>query len=136
MAGTYFSFDNFKSLVHHQVGILSRFDKEQEVKFSILFFPLKDMSVNHVTQALSKALRSSDAVFAHEDGYYLLLPHTDTEGALHIVNSLKEYFGEEINEVIITYPDDGTESELLLKRLKEYANDWCKAELEFPEPRR
>lgn len=136
MAGTYFSFDNFRSLVQHHVGILERFGGQDGFKFSILFFPLKNMSVAHVSDALSKVMRESDAVFAHDDGYYLLMPQTDTEGALHVLNNLKEYFGEELNEVIMTYPDDSRDSRELLEKLKAYANDWCKTELSFPEPSR
>lgn len=135
MAGTYFSFDNFKALIYHHIGVYNRFDPGHKRKFSILFFPLKDMDIPTVTQALSKALRESDAVCAHADGYYLVLPETDTEGALHILNLLKEYFGQEMDEVIMTFPDDGTKPEAILDQLKTYAKEWCKSDLDFPNPR-
>lgn len=135
MAGTHFSFDNFKALIHHHAGIYTRFDPTRKRKFSILFLPLKDMDIPTVTQALSKALRESDAVCAHADGYYMILPETDTEGALHILNLLKTFFGQEMDEVIMTYPDDGTEPEKILEQLKAYAKAWCKSELDFPDPR-
>lgn len=133
MAGVYFTFDNFRSLVSHEIGVLERFDKQKETKFSLLFFPMKNMDTTSVMHAMKKILRESDAVFEHKDGYYLLLSRTDLEGALHVLNQFEDFFGEKLSEVILTYPDDGNSAEVIFKKLHDYAKNWCQSELSFPE---
>lgn len=123
MAGLHFPYTTFETLIKHHAGILERYDRQNESKFSIMMFPLKDHEQEKLTKALEEVLRESDAVTVHDGYYYLVLPQTDMPGALRVKNVFVEQLGKSINEVIVTYRDDGINADEIVTKLKDYAQE-------------
>lgn len=123
MAGLHFPYTTFETLVRHHAGILARYDRQNENKFSVMMFPLKDHDQDRLTKALEEVLRESDAVTVHEGYYYLVLPQTDMPGALRVKNVFVEQLGKSIDEVIVTYRDDGNSAGEMIDKLKDYAQE-------------
>lgn len=107
MAGVYFDKASFTSLIKHYIGVVDRYDFESKNEFSIVCFEAKDKAQEIIKRALSKILRQSDAISSNGDKYYLLLPHTDSSGAVVIMKNISEFIGEELRSIVISYPKDG-----------------------------
>jgi len=131
MSGELFMFDDFPHLVRHHVGRIDRVSKMGlgEEKLSILYFQFPKDQSPKVTELLEKSTRQSDAVLTIDGHLFLVLPATDKEGALHILNILEEFYGREIPEVIVTFPEDAADAQGLLRALVEDAKSQCNIDL-------
>jgi len=120
MAGVYFEKTVLVPLIEHHIGIIDRYDFEDKNKFSVVAIKAKDFAISIVKSALAKILRKSDAIFNEGDIYYLLLPHTDREGAENIVTNINSFLGGEAKYEIKSYPDDG----LSFEEVKSFINNF------------
>ena len=123
MPSTIFSFNDFEKFVFQQVAVLERYKADRSAKLSILFLRLEGAETDQVCRLLEGSLRQSDAIFTKDEYYFLVLPNTDKEGALHIINVLQDFFKKEIPEVIITYPEEASSSKEMLEKLVYYAKE-------------
>jgi len=121
MAGVYFDKKALVPLMEHHIGIIDRYDFEDRNRFSLICIKAKDFSIEIVKSALSKILRKSDAIFNEGDYYYLLLPHTDKEGAKIISNNINSFLGEDAQTEIKTYPDDGLSFDELKQSVQNFS---------------
>ncbi len=119
MSANIYKIEDFKKMVSQQVGIIERYELESH-KFSIMFFLDDDYSPEKLLKVLEGSLRKSDAIFSVGNMYFLILPGTDKEGAIHILNVLSEFFKKSIPEVIVTYPEDADNDKDLLKDFEHY----------------
>ncbi|MFP4331965.1 MAG: hypothetical protein ACLFQJ_01585 [Campylobacterales bacterium] len=120
MAGVYFDKESFASLIKHHIGVVDRYDFESQNEFSIVCFEAKDKSQEIIKRALSKILRQSDAISSDGDTYYLLLPHTSTDGAVVIMKNISEFLGEESRNMVISYPKDGLSLNEISSKLESF----------------
>lgn len=118
MAGQIMSFDNFKPFLRHEIGEMQRIVEESR-KFTVLFFKLKE-SKERVADVLKDALRHADVIFEKDGYFFLVLPSTDKEGAMHVARLLETYFGEKIKDVATTWPEDGKYSSDIINSVVEY----------------
>lgn len=129
MPSAVFCFDDFEKFIFQQVGTLERYDTDGKNKLSILFLHLPGAESGQIARLLEGSLRHSDALFVNDGCFFLVLPNTDKEGALHIVNVLEEFFKREIPEVILTYPEEAGSSKEMLEKMVKYANEEWKVDL-------
>jgi len=119
MSGQRFSFDDFHSLLRMEVG-RGRRVKEVPYRFSLLYFQLHE-TPEMVQDVAKEMLRQSDAVFHRKEHFFLILPETDKEGALHIPRLLEEYFKRPVFDSAVTFPEDGDTEEDLVATLADQA---------------
>lgn len=123
--GILFDKKDFLPLVGYSFSLLGRINKELSLveNLSVLRnitllgirFDKKDESILKV---LIDSTRTSDAFFVFEDLLVLLLFGTDKEGAIHIVNELKEFFGQNMFYTIATSPEDGEDASTLVENFR------------------
>lgn len=133
MGAQYFTFENFQSMVRHHTDILNRYDKEAGMKFSILIFSIKFRDMKQIVAITQDILRDSDAVFKDEEHIFILLPMTDMPGTLRVRFLIEDYLKEKlVDDIIITYPDDGTSGDEIMDKIKAYIKEARGEEIDFP----
>ena len=123
--GILFDKKDFLPLVGYSFSLLGRINKELSLAENLsvlrnitllgIGFDKKDESI---LKALVDSTRASDAFFVFEDLLVLLLFGTDKEGAIHIINELKEFFGENMSYAMVTSPEDGGDPSTLLENFR------------------
>ncbi|MFP3158907.1 MAG: hypothetical protein RXR65_03960 [Hydrogenobaculum sp.] len=123
--GILFDKKDFLPLVGYSFSLLSRVNKELKLAEDLnvlrnitllgIRFDKKDESI---LKALVDSTRASDAFFVFEDLLVLLLFGTDKEGAIHILNELKEFFGENMSYAMVTSPEDGADASTLVENFR------------------
>ncbi|PMP92886.1 MAG: hypothetical protein C0170_01690 [Hydrogenobaculum sp.] len=123
--GILFDKKDFLPLVGYSFSLLGRIGKELSLAEDLsvlrnitllgIRFDKKDESI---LKALIDSTRTSDAFFVFEDLLVLLLFGTDKEGAIHIVNELKEFFGQNMFYTIATSPEDGDDASTLVENFR------------------
>ncbi|MGC8588710.1 MAG: hypothetical protein ACP5LI_06780, partial [Hydrogenobaculum sp.] len=116
---------DFLPLVGYSFSLLGRIGKELSLAEDLsvlrnitllgIRFDKKDESI---LKALIDSTRASDAFFVFEDLLVLLLFGTNKEGAIHIVNELKEFFGQNMFYAIATSPEDGDDASTLVENFR------------------
>lgn len=118
MAGQRFLFEDFKPFLRHEIGEMERMIEEKR-KITIMFFQL-DEDAARVAEVLKDTLRDADVIFNKADKFFVVLPTTDKEGAMHVARLLEEYFGRKIKDVAATWPEDGRSEKEIVDSLIEY----------------
>jgi hypothetical protein len=123
--GILFDKKDFLPLVGYSFSLLGRINKELSLAENLsvlrnitllgIGFDKKDESI---LKALVDSTRASDAFFVFEDLLVLLLFGTDKEGAIHIINELKEFFGENMSYAMVTSPEDGGDASTLVENFR------------------
>ncbi|MGC8650275.1 MAG: hypothetical protein ACP5S8_04840 [Hydrogenobaculum sp.] len=123
--GILFDKKDFLPLVGYSFSLLGRIDRELSLAEDLsvlrnitllgIRFDKKDESI---LKALIDSTRASDAFFVFEDLLVLLLFGTNKEGAIHIVNELKEFFGQNMFYTIATSPEDGDDASTLVENFR------------------
>jgi len=123
--GILFDKKDFLPLVGYSFSLLGRINKELSLAENLsvlrnitllgIGFDKKDESI---LKALVDSTRASDAFFVFEDLLVLLLFGTDKEGAIHIINELKEFFGENMSYAMVTSPEDGADPSTLVENFR------------------
>lgn len=118
MAGQSFAFEDFKPLIRHEIGEMERM-MEDHRKITIMFFQLNETE-ERVSEVLKDTLRHADVIFHKAGHFFLVLPATDKEGAMHVARLLEQYFGRKVKDVAATWPEDGNNEPQLIDSLVEY----------------
>jgi hypothetical protein len=123
--GILFDKKDFLPLVGYSFSLLGRINKELSLAENLsvlrnitllgIRFDKKDESI---LKALVDSTRASDAFFVFEDLLVLLLFGTDKEGAIHILNELKEFFGQNMFYAMVTSPEDGADASTLVENFR------------------
>ncbi len=119
MAGVHFPINSIYSLIKHHIGMNDRYDTSNEAEFSLLFFEYAKGNPKTITSVFKKVLRNSDVIFNVGDDFILMLPYTDWNGALKVLEGLQTFLERKEEDTIVTYPDDSRDARELLMLLKE-----------------
>ncbi|MDD3342427.1 MAG: hypothetical protein PHR87_02505 [Sulfurospirillaceae bacterium] len=123
MSGITFSKINLANLIDHHIALLERFGLQDESPFSLIFFSLEDKTEIDSLEIFQRILRKTDALFNHLNHYVVMLTGTDWNGATELLAGIQEFLDQEAQDNIVTYPDDGNNSEMLINKLREIVED-------------
>ncbi|MDR0664922.1 MAG: hypothetical protein LBF86_05310 [Helicobacteraceae bacterium] len=126
MAGQTLEFADFRPFLRHEIGELSRIREEQR-KFTVMFLQYHD--ADRMFKALRDTLRTADVIFRKNDVFFVVMPATDKEGAMHVARTLEEHFGHAIADVNATWPEDGLSEGELLGNFSQYIRAKCDLDL-------
>jgi len=124
------SLECFAVLVKHEIGELKRIKRELKLvdfvpaveRFSIAVIDLPYLEPSY-HQSILSSMRASDVIIFWDKVILAFLPGTDKEGAIHLLEGIKDFFSEEGNYAIATFPEDGESYESLLESLKTHARN-------------
>lgn len=119
MAGVHFPINSLYNLVKHHIGLNKRYDTSNEAEFSLLFFEYAGGNPKTITAVFKKVLRDSDVIFNIGDDFILMLPYTDWNGAVKVLEGLQTFLERKEEDTIITFPDDSRDARELLMMLNE-----------------
>ncbi len=136
MAGTHFTFDNFKQLLDLTVGLAKRLDENRSESFTLLYCDFSGKSKEIIGGSLDSVLRNSDSIVNHEANYFFVLPYTDKYGAEVVKKMFEEFFAKEVDGFAVSYPVDGEDSRAIIEKLRysvksSYKNDLKCLEIPF-----
>ncbi|MDK9693347.1 MAG: hypothetical protein OEL19_03735 [Sulfurimonas sp.] len=119
MAGVHFGFDNFRQLLDLTVGLAQRLDENRAESFTLLYCDFSKVKQSVIDSSLEQILRNSDAIVNSKSDYFFILPYTDKYGAGIVKNMFVEFFAQELNSQMVSYPIDGEHTKALIQELKD-----------------
>ena len=125
MSSITFSKINLANLIDHHIALLERFGIKDEAPFSLIFFSLNQRKEIDNLEIFQRILRKTDALFSHENDYVVMLTGTDWNGATDLLSGIQQFLDQEPLDNIVTYPEDGTHSHALIKKLRDVIEDNC-----------
>ena len=125
MSGITFSNSDLNHFIDHHIALLERFGIKDEVPFSLIFFSLDDKEEIDCLKMFQDILRKTDAIFNHSNHYVVMLTGTDWNGAMEVLSGIQGFLDQEPSETIVSYPDDGTNAQILVKNLHDIVEDNC-----------
>jgi hypothetical protein len=131
MSSITFSKINLANLIDHHIALLERFGIKDEAPFSLIFFSLNEAKEIDNLELFQRILRKTDALFNHESDYVVMLAGTDWNGATELLSGIQQFLDQEPLDTIVCYPDDGQNSETLIRRLRETVEDYCNVSTEI-----
>ena len=129
MAGIHFTFDNFKQLLHLNMGISDRLDENRAESFTVLYCSFKGIDQSIIDSSLEEILRTSDSIVNNELDYFFVLPYTDKYGAEIVKKMFDEFFGKFLNSFMLSYPADGESPESILENMQDSVSTFYHDEL-------
>ena len=126
MAGQVFIFEDFRPFLRHEIGLMQRMREDQR-KITIMFIQHGDG--DRTLKVLIESLRTSDVVFRRDDLFFVAMPATDKEGAMHVERLLEEYFKHPVTDVNATWPEDGRDEIELLANFSQYIYGKCNVDI-------
>jgi hypothetical protein len=118
MANAFFPLASFKALLAHHIALIERFEEPQLAEFSLLYLKLGENPSLELKKSIQIVFRDSDIIFEYGDDYIIILPKTDWNGAIELLNGLQEFLGQTFQDSIVTYPDDGRSADELIESFK------------------
>lgn len=131
MAGVYFTFNNFKSLLQLNIGIAQRLDENRAESFTLLYCDFGDVATENIKETLATALRNSDSIVHYDTDYYFVLPYTDKYGAEVVKQIFEDLFERDIPNFMISYPVDGESAAELLEMMQDSVSTFLKKDLDY-----
>ncbi len=131
MANAFFPIASFKALVAHHIALIERFEEPQLAEFSLLFLKLDDFHNIEIKKSIQIVFRDSDIIFEYGENYIILLPKTDWNGAMELLNGLQEFLGQSFRDSVVTYPDDGKSADMLLQSFRHVVKKYYNIDLEI-----
>jgi len=131
MSGIAFSKLNLANLIDHHIALLERFGIKDEVPFSLIFFSLDDRKEMDNLEMFQRILRTTDAIFSYSNHYVVMLTGTDWNGATEVLSGIQNFLDQEPCDNIVTYPEDGTNSTQLIKKLHDLVEQNCDIETDL-----
>jgi len=125
MSSTIFTKKNLSSLIDHHIALLERFGMTDEAPFSIIYFSLNGKKELDNVEIFQRILRQTDALFQIKKSYIVMLPGTDWNGSSDLLSGIQEFLDQEPYDNIVTYPDDGTDANTLIRKLRDLVQDNC-----------
>lgn len=129
MAGIHFTFDNFKQLLHLNMGISDRLDENRAESFTLLYCSFAGIDQSIIDSSLQEILRTSDSIVNHESDYFFVLPYTDKYGADIVKKMFDEFFAQFLNSFMLSYPADGETPEEILGNIQDSVSVFYKDDL-------
>ncbi len=118
MAMKFSTTDILNSLIAHHIALIDRFNSDSFEEFALLFLKLDEINDIEIKKSIQIIFRDSDIIFEQDENYIILLPKTDWNGAMELLNGLQEFLNISFKDSIVTYPDDGKNSTELIESFK------------------
>jgi hypothetical protein len=123
MSSITFSKKNIHALIDHHIALLERFGIKDEAPFSLIYFSLDKKKELDNVEIFKRILRQTDALFKIDKSFVVLLPGTDWNGATEVLAGIQEFLSQEPQDNVVSFPEDGENSETLLKKLETIIED-------------
>lgn len=123
MSSITFTKKDLSSLVDHHIALLERFGISGEAPFSIVYFSLEGREEVDSIEVFQKILRQTDALFQIEKAFIVMLPGTDWNGATELLSGIQDFLDQSAQDNIVSFPEDGNNSKVLLRKLQELIED-------------
>ncbi len=129
MAGIHFTFDNFKELMHLNIGISDRLDENRAESFTLLYCDFSGISLEVIDASLAEILRASDSIVNEGSDYFFVLPYTDKYGTDIVKTMFDEFFAKYLNSFMLSYPADGESPEEIFSNMQDSVSTFLKKDL-------
>ena len=129
MAGIHFTFDNFKELMHLNIGISDRLDENRAESFTLLYCNFSGISLEVIDASLAEILRASDSIVNEGSDYFFVLPYTDKYGTDIVKTMFDEFFAKYLNSFMLSYPADGETPEEIFSNMQDSVSTFLKKDL-------
>lgn len=129
MAGIHFTFDNFKQLMHLNMGISDRLDENRAESFTLLYCSFVDIDSDVISNSLEEILRTSDSIVNNGNDYFFVLPYTDKYGADIVKKMFDEFFAKHLESFLLSYPADGETPEAIMGTMQDSVSTFLKRDL-------
>jgi hypothetical protein len=123
MSSIVFSHKDLASLIDHHIALLERFGIKDEAPFSVIFFSLENKKEVDSIEIFQRILRQTDALFQVDNHFLVMLPGTDWNGATEVLSGIQEFLSQDACDNIVCFPDDGSDSTELLRKLQNLIED-------------
>jgi len=123
MSSITFTKKDLASLIDHHIALLERFGISEEAPFSIIYFSLEGREEVDSIEIFQKILRQTDALFQIENAFIVMLPGTDWNGATELLSGIQDFLDQSGQDNIVSFPDDGKNAKILLRKLQELIED-------------
>jgi len=108
-------------LIKHHIALIERYEDKYHRDFSLIFIKSDKNLTKDIVKTLSRILRNSDIIFKGKKNIVIFSPGADWNVAYDIAQGIKEFYGiNDKKDAIVTYPDDGANSIILLNKFSEY----------------
>ncbi len=118
MAMKFANTETLKALISHHIALIDRFESDSFEEFALLFLKMDDYDNMEIKKSIQIIFRDSDIIFEESQNYIILLPKTNWNGAIELLNGLQEFLNQKLQDSIITYPDDGEDAQTLLREFE------------------
>jgi len=131
MIEEFFPLSTLKSLITHHIALIDRSDTFNTPEFALMFLKMADIDDLELKKSIQILFRDSDIIFDAGDNYIILLPKTNWNGAFELLHGLQEFLNQDLQDSIVTYPDDGEGAEELLNSFKNVVDKYYKFKLDI-----
>ncbi len=114
MAMKFSNTQTLKALISHHIALIDRFNSDSFEEFALLFLKMDDYDNMEIKKSIQIIFRDSDIIFEEAQNYIILLPKTNWNGAIELLNGLQEFLNQKLQDSIVTFPDDGEDAQTLL----------------------
>ncbi len=114
MAMKFSNTQTLKALISHHIALIDRFNSDSFEEFALLFLKMDDYDNMEIKKSIQIIFRDSDIIFEDHQNYIILLPKTNWNGAVELLNGLQDFLNQKLQDSIVTYPDDGEDAQALL----------------------
>ncbi len=119
MAMKFSNTETLKALISHHIALIDRFNSDVFEEFALLFLKMDDYDNMEIKKSIQIIFRDSDIIFEDNGNYIILLPKTNWNGAIELLNGLQEFLNQKLEDSIVTYPDDGMDAAALLEEFQQ-----------------
>ena len=123
MAMKFSNTQTLHALIAHHIALIDRFNNDDFEEFALLFLKMDDYDNIEIKKSIQIIFRDSDIIFEEAQNYIILLPKTNWNGAVKLLNGLQNFLGQTLKDSIITYPDDGEKASTLLTEFTKVVQD-------------
>lgn len=114
MAMKFSNTQTLKALISHHIALIDRFNSDSFEEFALLFLKMDDYDNMEIKKSIQIIFRDSDIIFEEAQNYIILLPKTNWNGAIELLNGLQGFLNQKLQDSIVTFPDDGEDAKTLL----------------------
>ncbi len=120
MACIELDFKDIFPIIKHHIALIERYEDKYHRDFSLIFLKLNKNHSEDIIKTLSGILRSSDIIFKSKKNIVIFSPGADWNIAYDIAQGIKEFYGiDDKKDAIVTFPDDGSNTILLLENFSQ-----------------
>lgn len=132
MSSEFFPLESFKALISHHIAILERYKVGSDQEFSIIYFEFGAFKDDiELKRTIQTVFRDCDIIFEYKKDNIILLPKANWQYTFELLKELKEFLNQNVEDSIVTYPDDGKNADEIIKSLKHIVKKNHNITLEF-----